>query len=182
MQIKDQIVVEMHALKMYFAKRTDFMASVNHDLESSHFTSGYFYVYFDNFKTEWDKFFPSKTVKKNVEQGKWYAKSVDLDKKDIIDRHAGYLSSLFEDVQTHLKANFSSYIFNKLLFKNIFSVAVLNELSKEMELFKQDNNIKHISEFNSAIAEIIRKEPTPFIYERMGERYHHLIDDFKIPR
>ena len=127
-----------------------------------------------------DKFFPSKTVKKNVEQGKWYAKSVDLDKKDIIDRHAGYLSSLFEDVQTHLKANFSSYIFNKLLFKNIFSVAVLNELSKEMELFKQDNNIKHISEFNSAIAEIIRKEPTPFIYERMGERYHHfLIDEFQ---
>ena len=106
--------------------------------------------------------------------------SVDQDKKDIIDQHAGYLSSLFEEVQTHLKANFSSYIFNKLLFKNIFSVAVLNELSKEMELFKQDNNIKHISEFNSAIAEIIRKEPTPFIYERMGERYHHfLIDEFQ---
>lgn len=183
MQIKDQIVVEMHAFEnVLLQKRTDFMAFCKtYDLESSHFISGYFYVYFDNFKNRMaDKLFPSKTVKKNVEEGKWYAKSVDQDKKDIIEQHAGYLSSLFGEVQAHLKANFSSYIFNKLLFKNIFSVAVLNELSKEMELFKQDNNIKHISEFNSAIAEIIRKEPTPFIYERMGERYHHfLIDEFQ---
>ena len=63
---------------------------------------------------------------------------------------------------------------------NIFSIAVLNELSKELEQFKEENNVKHISEFNNAIAEIIRKEPTPFIYERLGERYHHfLIDEFQ---
>ena len=53
-------------------------------------------------------------------------------------------------------------------------------MSKELEQFKEENNVKHVSEFNNAIAEIIRKEPTPFIYERLGERYHHfLIDEFQ---
>ena len=183
MQIKNQLVSELNAFEnVLLEKRNKFLVFCKtFDLDSSHFIRRYFYNYFDNFKKRSaDKFHPSKSVLKNVEEGIWYAKSIDQDKKDIIDEHADYLSTLFEEVQTHLKANFSSYIFNKLLFKNIFSVAVLNELSKELELFKQDNNIKHISEFNSAIAEIIRREPTPFIYERLGERYHHfLIDEFQ---
>ena len=119
-------------------------------------------------------------MQKNVANNKWSAKSVDEDKKEIIINHADFLSALFDDVQKHLRVGFKNYIFNKLLLNNIFSIAVLNELSKELEQFKEENNVKHISEFNNAIAEIIRKEPTPFIYERLGERYHHfLIDEFQ---
>ena len=81
---------------------------------------------------------------------------------------------------TNISEKSKDYIFNKLLSKNIYSIAVLNELSKELEQFKEENNVKHISEFNNAIAEIIRKETTPFIYERLGERYNHfLIDEFQ---
>ena len=37
-----------------------------------------------------------------------------------------------------------------------------------------------ISEFNHKIFEIINNEPTPFIYERLGERYqHYLLDEFQ---
>ena len=183
MKIKDQLNSEMNAFDtILLEKRGHFLTFCKtNNLEPSDFYKGYFYSYFDNFKKRLaDKYIPSKTVKKNVDDGQWYAKTVDQEKKDLIDQHADYLSSLFHDVQKHLKANFSTYIFNKLLYKNIFSVAVLNELSKELELYKLDNNIKHISEFNRAIADIIRNEPTPFIYERLGERYHHfLIDEFQ---
>ena len=38
----------------------------------------------------------------------------------------------------------------------------------------------HISEFNKRISEIVLKEPVPFIYERLGEKYNHiLIDEFQ---
>lgn len=183
LQVKDEIANEMAAFEaLLLDKRKAFLSFCNtYNLEASHFTRGSFFRYFDNFKLRSaDKFFPTDSVKKNVGNDTWYAKSISQDKKDIIDQHAAFLSQLFDEVQSHLSAHFSNYIFNKLLYNNIFSIAVLNELSKEMEQFKEENNIKHISEFNSAIAEIIRKEPTPFIYERLGERYHHfLIDEFQ---
>ncbi|MDX5438228.1 MAG: UvrD-helicase domain-containing protein [Pontibacter sp.] len=38
----------------------------------------------------------------------------------------------------------------------------------------------HISEFNKRIIDIVLQEPVPFIYERLGEKYKHiLIDEFQ---
>lgn len=183
LEVKDEISREIHDFEsVLLSKRNEFLSFCkDNSLEASHFTSKYFYNYFDNFKKRSaDKFFPTPSVKKNIDKGVWYAKTIDEDKKVIIDQNIHVLTKLFDEVQQHLKKHFNSYIFNKLLYNNIFSIAVLNEISKELEQFKEENNIKHISEFNSAIAEIIRKEPAPFIYERLGERYHHfLIDEFQ---
>jgi ATP-dependent exoDNAse (exonuclease V) beta subunit len=67
-----------------------------------------------------------------------------------------------------------------LLAKTIFPLAVLNEIEKVLNEFKKQNNLIHISEFNSRIASIVMNEPVPFIYERLGEKYHHLlIDEFQ---
>ena len=183
LEVKNDLLKEIDDFeKVLLSKRKKFLAFCKKfNLSPKDFTSGTFYNYFNNFrKRSSDKYFPSDTLKKNVANNKWSAKSVDEYKKELIINHADFLTVLFEDVQKHLKIGFKDYIFNKLLLNNIFSIAVLNELSKELEQFKEENNVKHISEFNNAIAEIIRKEPTPFIYERLGERYHHfLIDEFQ---
>ena len=183
LEVKNDLLSEIDAFEqLLLNKRKEFLAFCKtFNLGPKDFTSGTFYNYFNNFrKRSSDKFFPSDTLQKNVANNKWSANSVDEDKKEIIINHADFLSALFDDVQKHLRVGFKDYIFNKLLLNNIFSIAVLNELSKELEQFKEENNVKHISEFNNAIAEIIRKEPTPFIYERLGERYHHfLIDEFQ---
>ena len=183
LEVKNDLISEIDAFEhLLLSKRKEFLAFCKtFNLGPKDFTSGTFYNYFNNFRKRYsDKFFPSDTLQKNVANNKWSAKSVDEDKKEIIINHADFLTALFDDVQKHLRIGFKDYIFNKLLLNNIFSIAVLNELSKELEQFKEENNVKHISEFNNAIAEIIRKEPTPFIYERLGERYHHfLIDEFQ---
>ena len=183
LEVKNDLLSEIDAFEqLLLNKRKEFLAFCKtFNLGPKDFTSGTFYNYFNNFrKRSSDKYFPSDTLQKNVANNKWSANSVDEDKKEIIINHADFLSALFDDVQKHLRVGFKDYIFNKLLLNNIFSIAVLNELSKELEQFKEENNVKHISEFNNAIAEIIRKEPTPFIYERLGERYHHfLIDEFQ---
>lgn len=183
LEVKNDLLSEIDAFEqLLLNKRKEFLAFCKtFNLGPKDFTRGSFYNYFNNFrKRSSDKYFPSDTLQKNVANNKWSANSVDEDKKEIIINHADFLSALFDDVQKHLRVGFKDYIFNKLLLNNIFSIAVLNELSKELEQFKEENNVKHISEFNNAIAEIIRKEPTPFIYERLGERYHHfLIDEFQ---
>ncbi|MGC6470057.1 MAG: UvrD-helicase domain-containing protein [Flavobacteriales bacterium] len=183
LQVKDDLLNKINQFEsVLFVKRKDFLTICNtNNLESSHFTRKSFFNYFKNLsKRSVDYYFPSDSVKKNVEENVWYAKSVSQDKKDIIDHYSSRFTELFDDIQTHLRKNIRSYIFNKHLYNNIYSIAVLNELSKELNDFKEVNNIKHISEFNRAIADIIRKEPAPFIYERLGERYHHfLIDEFQ---
>ena len=57
---------------------------------------------------------------------------------------------------------------------------MLNEIEKMLNDFKHRNNLVHISEFNARIAGIVMNEPVPFIYERLGEKYQHiLIDEFQ---
>jgi ATP-dependent exoDNAse (exonuclease V) beta subunit len=57
---------------------------------------------------------------------------------------------------------------------------VLNEIYKTLQELKEEDNILLISEFNSVISEEINKQPVPFIYERIGEKFkHYFIDEFQ---
>ncbi len=183
LEVKDELNAEMMAFEnVLLENRFEFLEFCKrHNLVAGDFTGKYFYNYFDSFKKRSSKtFFPNKTVKKNVDNNHWCKKDAHEEKKSIIEANSAYLIQLFNQVQEHIAKEYKNYVFNKLLSKNIYSIAVLNELSKELDQFKEENNVKHISEFNNAIAEIIRKEPAPFIYERLGERYHHfLIDEFQ---
>ncbi len=68
----------------------------------------------------------------------------------------------------------------KAFLKSITPLSVLNSVNQQIEDIKIDQNILPISEFNHLINSEIKNQPTPFIYERMGERYRHFfIDEFQ---
>lgn len=178
-QLQKDITVFEQPLLNYAQQFLDFFRKEN--LEPKNFYYSDFYNYFNKL-TDLDtaKMFPVKRLKESMAANRWYAKSCPPAVQETIDSNETFLSGLYEDVQQHLRQHFKEYVFNKLLSRNIYSIAVLNELLQELEEYKSDNNIKHISEFNKAISEIIRKEPAPFIYERLGERYKHfLVDEFQ---
>ncbi|MBR4505362.1 MAG: UvrD-helicase domain-containing protein [Bacteroidales bacterium] len=69
-----------------------------------------------------------------------------------------------------------------ILCRDIYSLAVLNMLDKEMHHYSHDNDIVHMSDFNKVINAVVEDEenPAPFVYERLGNRYRHLlIDEFQ---
>ena len=75
----------------------------------------------------------------------------------------------------------TEYYSVKAVLRNIYVIAVLNELMYEIKEFKKEHNIEQISEFNKKIHNVVVKQPSSFIYERMGERYdHYLIDEFPV--
>jgi ATP-dependent exoDNAse (exonuclease V) beta subunit len=152
-----------------------------HQLVEKSFFQGDFYRYMTQLPLmDSEKLFPGKRLKESMEKERWYAKSCPEEMRETIDAHSAQLATWYEEVQAQLQRGFRDYIFNKLLSKNIYSIAVLNELLQELEAYKESQNIKHISEFNKAISDIIRQEPVPFIYERLGERYRHfLLDEFQ---
>ena len=72
------------------------------------------------------------------------------------------------------------YNSRRLLLKNIYSLALLNKMGELVGAYSKENEIVHISEFNKRIADVVREEPAPFIYERLGNRYwNYLIDEFQ---
>ena len=187
--IKDCLSIkeeESVKLKKFESKITDFSDTflnfcLSNNISPSTFFHSAFYNYFKNLNLlDSAKMFPGKRLKDSMDEGKWYSKGKPQDETDAIDANLSFLSKLYDDTQAFLNKNFKEYLFQKLLVKNIYSIAVLNELKKEFVSYKKDNNLKHISEFNNAIAQIVREEPAPFIYERLGERYNHfLIDEFQ---
>ena len=74
----------------------------------------------------------------------------------------------------------SKYNTRKLLLSDLYSLALLNRISKIKDNYYDENEIVHISEFNKRIADEVVGEPTPFIYERIGSHYYnYLIDEFQ---
>lgn len=87
--------------------------------------------------------------------------------------------SLAKDI-FHLEQLKNLYLLVSLIAPHIYKMALIHEVESELEDLKLENNSIHISDTNKKIAEIISNEPVPFIYERVGEKYNHiLIDEFQ---
>lgn len=123
---------------------------------------------------------PNSYVRATLGEDKWTAGKATAADKAAIESIKSGLTELFGKISEVADRDHSNYIVYSLVLKNIYSLAVLNEIEKLLVQFKEQNNILHISEFNRLISGIVLSQPVPFIYERLGEKYsHYLIDEFQ---
>lgn len=115
-------------------------------------------------------------ILKDISQENLYAKSKSDNIKQRIDQLRPEIEKSFE----HTKALIYE---NKLIegvVKNLPAISLLSILKTKIDLLKKEKNQVLISEFNALIAENIKDQPTPFIYERLGEKYKDFfIDEFQ---
>ena len=131
-------------------------------------------------EVRYDKLTPSNTIRKNIDSDTWYAGKATVADKNAIDGAKPFLLELFNRATAYIENNQQEATIFRLINTSIYSLAVLNEIEKLLNEYKAQNNILHISEFNKLIAKIVLNEPTPFIYERIGEKYNnYLIDEFQ---
>ena len=98
-----------------------------------------------------------------------------------------FIASTIESIQPNLsdaftktKALIYEVKFKKAVYRNITPLSVLNAIQKELDSLKEEQNKMLISEFNKIISNEIKNQPTPFIYERLGEKFkHYFIDEFQ---
>ena len=117
---------------------------------------------------------------KNVLSDNWYKKTSSKDEQERVDAIKGELSQLInQSIELYDKEN-ASYELNVLISKNLFALALLNEIEKIIDDLRNERNFVHISEFNKRILDIVLTQPIPFVYERIGEKFqHYLIDEFQ---
>lgn len=105
-----------------------------------------------------------------------YSKSVPQNEKDWIDENAHTILNKILKINSKV----GKIDFYKAFLQNINSLSLLNEVNKEYRRIQEEQNVLSISDFNKIIFNKIQCEPTPFIYERLGERYrHYFIDEFQ---
>lgn len=150
---------------------------VNHGLQFQDFSSGYLPAYFEKLVNgNLNVVYGLKWQTDLLEGAALYPKRVSSDVANLID-----------SIQPELVVNFNvskeqiiQYKFLKNVYKNLTPLSVLNEIYKSLQELKEEENILLISEFNSIISEEINKQPVPFIYERIGEKFkHYFIDEFQ---
>ncbi|MBR1549338.1 MAG: UvrD-helicase domain-containing protein [Bacteroidales bacterium] len=96
------------------------------------------------------------------------------------DRIAQPLRELYFKLKEQLDGPLVDYNTCRLLLGNLYSMALLGELDRQMRLYARDNEVVHLSDFNRLINRVVQEETAPFIYERLGSRYrHYLIDEFQ---
>lgn len=154
-------------------------------LTASAFASGgagiyNFYVKLANLKETSEKELFGSNVIKTLDNDKWHGGKATVDEKSSIDSIKGELEKIAKDVLVYLRENEQRYNAFSLIYKNIYAMGLVNELAKLTNEYKNDENILFISEFNERISEVVNNEPTPFIFERLGDKYKHfLLDEFQ---
>src|SRR5690606_2454521 len=90
------------------------------------------------------------------------------------------LSEIYLAIEDLKERETQNHLLITAMLPLLYKLSVLSELERCIQEIKLDNNLVHISEFNKRITESVLQEPIPFIYERLGERYQHiLIDEFQ---
>ncbi len=166
------IETEMHT---YAEKSCDLIKNNNLSADDFYMKGRGIGKYFENIKNKYfDKIKPNSYVQNAINDDKWYAGNSIQSKR--IDDIKNELENYYEEIIKYL----DEYTLFKLINKNIYLIALLNEIEKAFNEIKSQNNKVLISEFNKKISDVILKSPVPFIYERVGEKYEHfLIDEFQ---
>ena len=110
-----------------------------------------------------------------------YGPQCDGSQRDAIEEvFENDLKDAFGEINLLLKNEYPLYKTRQKLLSHLFPMALLNRMNDIVREQAHSQDVIHISEFNKQIYEVVREEPVPFVYERMGNRYkHYLIDEFQ---
>ncbi|WP_298550328.1 UvrD-helicase domain-containing protein [uncultured Algibacter sp.] len=127
-------------------------------------------------KLELSKIYDNKLEENISERKGIYNKTLNPELAVTIDAILPEIEILYKTIKAHV----FHQKFLKAFYKNVTPLSVLNAINNELATIKADQNKMLISEFNTIISKEIADQPTPFIYERLGEKFkYYFIDEFQ---
>lgn len=119
---------------------------------------------------------PNSYVQKGVSEGTWTSKKANSYEIGVIEEMYPFLCesvSRLEELNSR-----SAYL--SAVFNNLYRVGLLDELYRIQQSLQKEEEKLLIGEFNHLISEVVMTETAPFIYERIGYKFSHiLVDEFQ---
>ncbi|WP_375559590.1 UvrD-helicase domain-containing protein [Bernardetia sp. OM2101] len=133
-------------------------------------------------KDEWNKHKPLNSYIANdgLKLDKWAAKATKGSSLEAIKELSPRIKEMVLKIEA-LKTEFQEkYAYSRMMRRFIFQMMFLEEIGNQIEYLKEKKNHVYLSEFNEKINKIVENEPVPYIFERIGEKFKHiLIDEFQ---
>ena len=90
------------------------------------------------------------------------------------------LLEVLEPLKELFNTKFGSYLFYQSQRDLLYLYALRSTIRDEFERLAQEDEVVHISEFNKLLHNVMGDFSVPFVYERIGERFHHIfVDEFQ---
>lgn len=173
-------------IQNFNTEKAELKKKLNQDIESmkslldqqnipiDDFSSGFVSKWFSSIERE--TYSIGKTLQKAMKEGAWFPK------KNINKNSSAFqaIEIQFTELLNQNIENVQRLQFISAIQKRIFPMALLNELKQMLSQIESLEHTFQLSNTNFKINEITSTEPTPYIYERLGDKYHYyFIDEFQ---
>ncbi|NLN94691.1 MAG: UvrD-helicase domain-containing protein [Bacteroidales bacterium] len=123
---------------------------------------------------------PGVRIQEAVKTGQWAKKDRPQQIQEKIHAIAPEFTQLYVQTQQLAGEPFQRYNLFRLLHRNMYPLAVLGSIDKIISEINEEEHTLPITDFNPLILSVTQTETIPYIYERLGSKYHHLmIDEFQ---
>lgn len=122
-----------------------------------------------------------KNTRKAVEKDKWSSDKADPSAKAAVESLAGLFRETIQAVEDlRATGELQRHAVACAVLRDLLPSAALHLLDDRLEAIKREEGLTFFSDLVKKVAAIVQREPAPFLYERLGERYRHfLIDEFQ---
>ena len=99
---------------------------------------------------------------------------------DLISFLEQKLWPVYDQLVEFMISNESQYFSALEAIRYLYTFGILSKINKELIKFREENDLVLIADLPDFLSKIINDSDTPYIYEKIGERYaHYLIDEFQ---
>jgi ATP-dependent exoDNAse (exonuclease V) beta subunit len=90
------------------------------------------------------------------------------------------LNDILLQIHDFWEGNKRRYESAKIILSHLLEFALLFDLQERLVSYREDKSLLVISDTNLLLKQVIGDQETPFVYEKVGNRYHYfLIDEFQ---
>ncbi|MBN2484873.1 MAG: UvrD-helicase domain-containing protein [Bacteroidales bacterium] len=120
------------------------------------------------------------TIHKAIEDNSYWASKSSAHYNLLINIADQTLNPAAIDILNYIEKNYAAYLSAKTTIKDFQPMVLITALADEVKKAKQEKGIMLLSDSAPFINRIINNNDTPFIYEKTGNRFNHiLIDEFQ---
>ncbi len=110
----------------------------------------------------------------------WAGKNVTEDQKQRVEAAEEILRPLYYRAKGYFEQEYDSFLLAFTLSRKIDLLALLADMNRSYQEVIEDRNVLPVASFNRLISDSLKDEPIAFIYEKFGNRFHHvLVDEFQ---
>ena len=150
---------------------------LSNDLTQDDFSRGTVFKHFQKLQNlDFIRLYENKLEENFLLEKNIYKKTLDPEKTNRID---SILDDLRRSFHQGKKLYYQFSLANDII-KQWIPLSLIKIINEELEVYQQESNKVLLGTFNSRISKEILHQPTPYIYERLGQNYrHYFLDEFQ---